>query len=111
MAIEINIPNSANFEQTITLPTQRRITIRGKYITRGDTGWVIDVINAEGGYLFRGYGLNENTSVGKGSSYNEFNYGSLVCLKKTNTTEQLNRDNLGFNKDFGLFYIGFEELE
>jgi hypothetical protein len=40
-----------------------------------------------------------------------FNHGELFCIRREKDNKLCGRDNFGFNKPYGLFYLSNEELE
>lgn len=109
MATEIlTLNNRAFFTQNISLLGES-FTITLKYNST-DKRWRFS-LSTVAGTLIVGKPLAINSSPTKPYQFIELKGGNFWCLRKKNTEEPIKFDNLGFDKDYGLFFLTTEEEE
>lgn len=110
MAIEIPVrKDSSAFTQNLSLLGQS-VTL-GLTFNSTDKKWRLDLFNAQGNSLLRGRLLVNNQSPSERYKLNALVGGNFWVFKKKATDSELGYNNLGFNKDYGLFFLTTAEEE
>lgn len=103
MAIELQtLENKAFFSQNISLlNTSFQVTL--KYNST-DKLWRFSLKTPEN-VVVKGVPLVANTNLTGKYKFDVLRGGNFWCLRKKVTTEPVKFDNLGFDKDYGLFFL------
>jgi hypothetical protein len=103
MASELNVRDGSSFfTQNVSFLGQA-LTIRLSFNST-DRKWRIDISNKDGA-IIEGALLVSGASPTKRYSLDSLKGGNFWVLQKTNTDQPLEFNNLGFNKDYGLYFL------
>lgn len=101
--IKINIPDSSWSESRMSLDG-RLYTIEFRHNSRDDR-WRLDIYY-QGEPVIRGLKLMENQEVTDRYILDNWNPNTyLIAVRMKNTLNLINRDNLGINKTYELYFI------
>ena len=107
MATEIPIiEGRAFFSQNISL--LRTSFLVSLNYNSTDAKWRLTLENEEK-VVIRGQPLSPNNSPTRKYQFEELRGGNFWCIRKQFTEEPVSFENLGFDKDYGLFFLTDEE--
>lgn len=106
--LELNVPDAAWSTNTVSLGNTL-YTIDFLYNST-DERWRINIFIEDEPVLL-GLKLMEQSGIIAKYRHPLFNHGELFVIRRENDGLPCTRDNLGFNKPYGLFYFSNEELE
>jgi hypothetical protein len=108
MPLNIPVPSHAHSEIRNTLGGLS-YTIEYKFNSR-DKGWRFDVYDSSGNSVKLGCKVVENTAFFTRFRLPGFSTGDIFCTKIDQTEDNINFNNLGFNKAYVLTYLTNAEI-
>lgn len=105
--LEINVPSTAWSTNSVSLgDILYRIDFR---FNSTDERWRMDIY-IEDDPVILGVKIMESQDLVAKYRLAEFNHGDIFCIRRENDNLPVGRDNLGFNRPYGLFYFSNSEL-
>ena len=108
MALFINIPDSANSEQLVTLGGLE-YTFQSTFNSR-DQRYRLS-ISQRGAVIIDNMKLMEGITLTGKYDLPLFDHGELFVIKAESTEDPIGRNNVGFNKPYELLYLTRSELQ
>ena len=110
MAIKIRIPDSAYSEQQVNL-ADTVLTFTLKFNSR-NSAWYLDIKDAANtSDVKTGIKVMPNQNLTGRYLIDELQNGNIWCLRQQSTFDDIDRENLGINEAYGLWYLTSSEEE
>lgn len=108
MAIRIRVPDSAFSQQQVNLENTV-LTFILKFNSR-NLSWYLDLKDAsDTNNVKTGIKVMPNQNLTGRYNIPELTNGNVWCLRQQSTTEDIDRENFGLNRAYGLWYLTSSE--
>lgn len=110
MASKIKVPNSAFSEQQVNIGLDQ-ITLILKFNSRNNA-WYLDIKDSSAdAEILSGIKVMPMQNLTGRYILDNFPSGNIWCMRQNSVSDPIGRDNLGTDKDYGLWYFSNEEEE